>query len=123
MSDTRASDTPKPKTKPDAVVEKAKAPKFLSVDECRASLPIKISRRMVVNYIRAAGPALYQEHRRQLFVTPEQWLAIVAKMMNPHKHWSTSRVRPSSVLSPEDAYERARAWTRADMPKRPRRVR
>jgi hypothetical protein len=63
---------------PDAPPPEEPAPEestrmFMSVNECRASLPIKISRRAVVSYIRAAGPEFYQEHRRQLFLSPTQW--------------------------------------------------
>jgi hypothetical protein len=90
MTDTRAPATSERQSKaePNAVVERAKAPKFLSVEECRASLPIKISRRMVVNYIRAAGP---DEHRRQLFLTPQQWAAVAAGIKPCHSRSSGAR--------------------------------
>jgi hypothetical protein len=51
---------------------------YMTVEDCRKSLPIRISRRKVVEYIRAAGPEYYQEHRRQIFLTREQWAVVVA---------------------------------------------
>jgi hypothetical protein len=85
---------------------------FLNVEQCRASLPIKISRREVVRYIRAAGPEFYQEHRRQIFLTPEQWAVVVATIRPPG-----ARHRPPPA---EEAYERAkRKLVEALQPRRP----
>jgi hypothetical protein len=73
--------TPKPVVSPaEPPVEPEALAGFLNVDQCRASLPIKISRREVVRYIKAAGPEFYQAHRRQLFLTPAQWMAVVQTM-------------------------------------------
>jgi hypothetical protein len=79
---------------------RAKAPVFLTVEQCRQSLPIQISRKEVIRYIKAAGPDFYQEHRRQIFLTPEQW-TLVVKTMRPKE---VGRRRPSAA---ELAYQKA----------------
>src|SRR6476660_9171872 len=91
------------------------SPRFMSVEECRKSLPIKISRRMVVNYIRAAGPEFYQEHRRQLFLTPEQWAAVVAGIKPRSGSLGAAIGSSAHALSPEAASARALALTASDM--------
>jgi hypothetical protein len=53
-----------------------------------------------VRYIKAAGPDFYQEHRRQIFLTPEQW-AVVVKTMRPKE---VGRRRPRAA---EIAYQKA----------------
>jgi hypothetical protein len=83
---------------------------FLTVEQCRASLPIKISRRALVRYIRAAGPGFYQEHRRQLFLTPEQWAAVVATIRPPGRRAAGRRA--SSARSVEDICARVQARLR-----------
>jgi hypothetical protein len=88
-------------------------PQYLTVEQCRATLPIKISRRQVVNYIKKAGPDYYLEHRRQLFLTPEQWRAVVALTMRPGGPRRARKVKlspPSAVPEPPDkAFERVQA--------------
>lgn len=114
--------------------------RYLTVEECRATLPIKISRREVVRYIRAAGPDFYQEHRRQMFLSPEQWAAVVTTIHPPgaftRRSWKSpsekvfdkaqallqERVSKSPVQSAASAFEKALALTASDMPK-PRAVR
>jgi hypothetical protein len=54
----------------------------MSVEDCRRSLPIKISRRSLAQIIRSAGPEFYQEWHRQIFVTAEQW-AVIATGIKP----------------------------------------
>src|SRR5262249_32392908 len=86
-------------------------PEFLSVEQCRASLPIRISRRKLVEYIRTAGQDYYQEHRRQLFLTPQQWQVVAAGIKPCSKSSGGGRRAPfkSSVHSPESAYAKAQA--------------
>jgi hypothetical protein len=81
---------------------------FLTVEQCRASLPIKISRRALVRYIRAAGPGFYQEHRRQLFLTPEQWAAVVATIKPPERRAAGRRASSRSFTEERFAKLQAR---------------
>jgi hypothetical protein len=89
-------------------------PKLLSVQDCLAELPIKMAKRSLVQIIRAAGPDYYQEWRRQLFLTPEQWAVVVAGIKPPCSK-SSGAGRGASfkssvgTLSPEAAFEKARA--------------
>ncbi len=84
---------------------------YMSVEQCRASLPIAISRREVTGYIRAAGPDFYQEHRRQLFLSPQQWAAVV-NTIKPRGTRKGPRATRSSALPPEAAFRKAQAMLR-----------
>ena len=46
---------------------------LMSVADCLAQLPIRMSRRALVQHIKGGGVDTYQEWRRQIFLTPEQW--------------------------------------------------
>jgi hypothetical protein len=98
-------------------------PMFMTVMECRATLPIRMSRRSLVGIIKAAGPEYYQEWRRQLFLTPDQWAAIATRIKAPCSRLPRGGRRasfktPIRDLSPEEAYARALALTQESMPRR-----
>src|SRR5262249_401202 len=93
------------------------APRFLSVEDCRRSLPIRVSRRALVRYIKAIGPQYYQEHRRQIFLTPEQWKVVAASIKCSRSSGAGRRASfRSQVLSPERAFARARELLASDTP-------
>jgi hypothetical protein len=46
---------------------------LMSISDCLALLPIRMSRRALIRHIKGGGFDTYQEWRRQMFLTPAQW--------------------------------------------------
>jgi integrase len=53
---------------------------LMSVSDCLARLPIRMSRRALIHHIKGGGLDSYQEWRRQIFLTPEQWAFHVSRI-------------------------------------------
>ena len=83
---------------------------FLNIRDCLAQLPIRMSRQALVNHIRCGPEGTYQEWRRQIFLTQEQWAFHVSRIQSGSMrvHMRAAHPGTGKIRSAEECLARAK---------------